>query len=57
MLGDEGAARQEYELAAAIVRELARSIPDAELKQDYLSNALVSSIVAAAREGSKRKER
>jgi tetratricopeptide (TPR) repeat protein len=56
MLGDEQAARQEYELAAAIIRELAHTIPDAELKYNYLSNAFVSSIIAASSDRSRREQ-
>ena len=45
-LGDAATAAREYEAAAAIVCKLADTIPDAELKQGYLSDPQVSSILA-----------
>jgi tetratricopeptide (TPR) repeat protein len=48
VLGDEGGAEVEYGAAAAIVRQLAEAIPDAELKENYFLDALVSSVLAAA---------
>jgi len=55
MLGETDAATQEYEAAAAIIRQLADSIPDAEVKQIFMSNPLVSPIIRAA-DGRARKE-
>jgi len=47
MLGNNEEAAHEYETAAAIIRKLADTIPDAELKQSFMSSPLVSSIIRA----------
>jgi tetratricopeptide (TPR) repeat protein len=44
-LGDAGAAAQEYEAAAAVVRKLADTIGDPQLKQSFMSNSSVSSVL------------
>ena len=41
-------AAQEYAASAEIIQKLADTIPDAELKQGFLSNPLVASIIAAS---------
>jgi hypothetical protein len=48
-LGQVEAATGEYQAAAAILLPLADEVPDAELRRNYLSSALVSSILAASR--------
>jgi tetratricopeptide (TPR) repeat protein len=48
MLGDAEAATQEYRAAAETIRELAQTIPDAELKHGFLADPMVSSIIAAS---------
>jgi class 3 adenylate cyclase/tetratricopeptide (TPR) repeat protein/ribosomal protein L40E/ABC-type dipeptide/oligopeptide/nickel transport system ATPase component len=48
MIGKNEEAAQEYEAAAAIIRKLADTIPDAELRQILISNPQVSSILAAS---------
>jgi tetratricopeptide (TPR) repeat protein len=45
MIGKSEEAAQEYEAAAAIIRKLADTIPDAGLKNSFMSNPLVSSII------------
>jgi hypothetical protein len=50
MLGDAEAATEEYQAAAAVIRELAKPIPDTELRWGFMSNVRVASIMAAARE-------
>jgi tetratricopeptide (TPR) repeat protein len=47
-LGDTAGAAQAYEAAADVIQQLAETIPDAELKDGFLSNPLVSSIMLAA---------
>jgi hypothetical protein len=42
MLGDDTIAAQEYEAAAGIVRELAHTISDPQLKRSFVSNASLS---------------
>jgi hypothetical protein len=49
-LGNTAEAAQEYQAAAAVIQQLAETIPDAELKHGFLSNSLVSSIMAASHE-------
>jgi len=49
-LGNTAAAAAAYQAAAAVIRQLAATIPDAALTHDFLSNPLVSSIIAAAHE-------
>ena len=49
-LGNTAEAAAAYQAAAAVIRQLAETIPDAELKHGFLSNPLVSSIMAAAHE-------
>lgn len=49
MLGEDDAVAQEYEAAAAVLRELAHSIGNAELKQGFMSNPLVSPIIVASK--------
>ena len=46
MLGNNEEASQEYEAAAAVIRKVADTIPNAELKQGFMSSPLVSSIIA-----------
>jgi len=41
-------ATQEFAAAAEIIQKLADTVPDAELKQGFLSNPLVASIIAAS---------
>jgi class 3 adenylate cyclase/tetratricopeptide (TPR) repeat protein/ABC-type dipeptide/oligopeptide/nickel transport system ATPase component len=48
MLGNNKEAAQEYEAAGAIVQQLADTIPDPELKQGFMSNPLVSLVIAAS---------
>ncbi len=48
MLGHTEAAAQEYQAAAATIRKLAETIGDADLKRGFLSDPLVSSILAAS---------
>ena len=50
------AAVDEYQAAAAILLPLADEIPDPALRRNYLSSAPVSSILAASRGGSGKKE-
>jgi tetratricopeptide (TPR) repeat protein len=47
-LGETDAAAQEYERAAAILRELADTIPDAELRQGFLADPLAASVIKGA---------
>ena len=47
-LGITAEAAAAYQAAAAIIRQLAETIPDAALKHGFLSQPLVSSIMAAA---------
>jgi len=47
MLGRAEEAAAEYETAAGLIRQLAETIADAELKRGFLSNPEVSSIIAA----------
>jgi hypothetical protein len=56
MLGEMEAAAQQYRVAAEIIRELADTVPDAELRQGFLSDAFVSSIIAASGSGTREKE-
>ena len=49
-LGNTAEAAQASQAAAAVIRQLAETIPDAALKHSFLSNSLVSSIMAAAHE-------
>ncbi len=49
-LGHTAEAAAAYQAAAAVIRELAETIPDAALKHGFLSNPLVSSIMSAAHE-------
>jgi len=49
-LGHTAEAAAAYQAAAAIIRQLTETIPDAALKHGFLSNPLVSSIMAAAHE-------
>jgi len=49
-LGNIGEAAAAYQAAAAVIRQLAETIPDAALKHGFLSNPLISSIMAAAHE-------
>jgi tetratricopeptide (TPR) repeat protein len=49
-LGNTAEAAQAYQAAAAVIQQLAQTIPDADLKHGFLSNPLVSSIMAAAHE-------
>ncbi|MCP4536628.1 MAG: AAA family ATPase [Chloroflexi bacterium] len=51
LLGDDGAAAQEYKTAAAIVRDLANTIGDAQLKQSFTSNSSVSLVLEHAQAG------
>jgi hypothetical protein len=49
MLGDADAAQREREAAAEIVLGLAEATPHPELRHAFLSDVLVSSILAASR--------
>ena len=49
-LGNTAEAAAAYQAAAAVIRQLAETIPDAALKHGFLSNPLVSSIMAVAHE-------
>jgi tetratricopeptide (TPR) repeat protein len=49
-LGNTAEAAQASQVAAAVIRQLAETIPDADLKHGFLSNPLVASIMAAAHE-------
>jgi hypothetical protein len=49
-LGNTAEAAAAYQAAAAVIRQLAETIPEAALKHGFLSNPLVSSIMAAAHE-------
>ena len=49
-LGNTAEAAEAYQAAAAVIRQLAETIPDAALKRGFLSNPLVSSIMATAHE-------
>jgi predicted ATPase len=49
-LGNTAEAAAAYQAAAAVIRQLAETIPDAALTHSFLSNPLVSSIMAAAHE-------
>ena len=55
-LGNTAEAAQASQAAAAVIRQLAETIPDAALKHSFLSNSLVSSIMAAAHERHSEKE-
>jgi tetratricopeptide (TPR) repeat protein len=48
MLGDAEAATEAYQAAAALIRELADTIPDTALRRGFMSNTRVSSITEAA---------
>ena len=52
-LGDTTGAAQAYETAAAVIRQLAETIPDAALKHGFLLNPLVSSLMTAANDGNR----
>jgi tetratricopeptide (TPR) repeat protein len=52
-LGNIAEAAAAYQAAAAVIRQLAETIPDAALKHGFLSNPLVSSIMAAAHESTR----
>ena len=54
MLGDAGAAADEYQAAAGVIRELADNVSDPGLKQTFLSNALVAPVL---NEGDRRKRK
>jgi tetratricopeptide (TPR) repeat protein len=43
--GDESGAKQDFQTAAAIARELAESIPDEKLRQSFETNPLVAAIL------------
>ena len=45
MLGDTEAAGHEYDAAAAVILQLADTIPDTELKENFMANPTVSSII------------
>ena len=47
-LGQTAEAAQASQAAAAVLRQLAATIPDADLKHGFLSNPLVASTMAAA---------
>jgi class 3 adenylate cyclase/tetratricopeptide (TPR) repeat protein len=49
-VGNTAEATAAYQAAAAVIRQLAETIPDAALKHGFLSNPLVASIMAAAHE-------
>jgi DNA-binding SARP family transcriptional activator len=51
MLGDDRIAAQEYEAAAVIVRELADTISDPQLKRSFVSNASLSLALDRAQSG------
>jgi len=51
-LGDPEATAKSYQEAAAVLRALADTIPDAQLKNDFLSNPIVVSTLKAAQPGS-----
>jgi tetratricopeptide (TPR) repeat protein len=55
-LGDGEAATDEYQAAATLILQLATAIPGVEYKRSYLSSTIVSSILAASREGTAGKE-
>jgi class 3 adenylate cyclase/tetratricopeptide (TPR) repeat protein len=50
-LGETDAAAWEYQAAARVIRELAESVEDADLRQGFLARARVAVILAAAEEG------
>jgi hypothetical protein len=56
MLGEMEEAAQEYRVAAEIIRELADTVPDAKLRQGFLADAFVASIIAASGSGTREKE-
>jgi hypothetical protein len=49
-LGHTAEAAQASQAATAVLQQLAETIPDTDLKHGFLSNPLVSSIMAAAHE-------
>ena len=49
MLGQRDAARQEYEAAAATIRVLADSIPDAQLREGFLADPSVAAVLGGPR--------
>jgi len=49
-LGNTVEATAAYQAAAAVIRQLAETIPEAALQHGFLSNPLISSIMAAAHE-------
>jgi hypothetical protein len=52
-LGHTAEAAATSQAAAAVIQQLAETIPDAALKHGFLSNPLVSSITAAAHESTR----
>jgi len=56
MLGQAEAAAQEYETAAGVILKLTETIGDVDLKRGFLSDPLVSSILAASHQPLRKEE-